>query len=165
MEGKRDFDHLTQEDKVMISDSWGKVYANADDIGVPILIRLFATDPSSKQYFSKFKDIEDLKELEKNPHLKNHARKVLKAINTMVENINNAEKVTSVFNTLGNSHALRHKVEPRYFKVLSDVIVTVLGETFTEVMTSAVAQAWRNFFTAMCANFNDVYQEVGWNGN
>lgn len=41
----------------------------------------------------------------------------MNAINTMVENIDNSEKVASVLKLLGTAHALKHKVDPVYFKV------------------------------------------------
>lgn len=32
---------LTDKEKVMIQDSWAKVYQNCDDVGVAILVRYF----------------------------------------------------------------------------------------------------------------------------
>lgn len=77
--------------------------------------------PTSKQYFSQFKHIEDPEELEQSSQLRNHARRVMNAINTLVESLDNAEKVASVLNLVGKAHALRHKVDPVYFKVSTRV--------------------------------------------
>lgn len=73
--------------------------------------------PSSKQYFSQFKHIEDAEELEKSSQLRKHARRVMNAINTLVESLDNSDKVSSVLNAVGKAHAIRHKVDPVYFKV------------------------------------------------
>lgn len=108
---------LTDKERVMIQDSWAKVYQNCDDVGVTILVRLFVNFPSSKQYFSKFKHIEDPEDLERSVQLRNHAHRVMNAINTLVENLDNSDKVASVLKLVGKAHALRHKVEPVYFKV------------------------------------------------
>lgn len=79
--------------------------------------RFFVNFPSSKQYFSDFKHIEEPEELERNAQLRKHARRVMNALNTLVENLDNSEKVASTLKVLGKGHALRHKVEPVYFKV------------------------------------------------
>lgn len=41
----------------------------------------------------------------------------MNAINTVVENIHDPEKVSSVLDLVGKAHAVKHKVEPMYFKV------------------------------------------------
>lgn len=82
-----------------------------------LLCRLFVNFPSSKQYFSQFKHIEDTEELEKSSQLRKHAHRVMNAINTLVESLDNSEKVASVLKLVGKAHALRHKVDPVYFKV------------------------------------------------
>lgn len=57
-------------------------------------------------------------ELEKSTQLRNHARRVMNSINTLVENLEKPDKLASVLKLLGKAHALRHKVEPVYFKVM-----------------------------------------------
>ncbi|XP_041851735.1 cytoglobin-1-like [Melanotaenia boesemani] len=153
---------LTDKEKVMIQDSWGKVFQNCDDVGVAILVRLFVNFPSSKQYFSQFKNIEDTEELEQSSQLRKHAHRVMDAINTLVESIDNSEKVASVLKLLGTAHALRHKVDPVYFKILSGVILEVLGEEYPEVVTPEVATAWTKLLATVCCGINAVYEEVGW---
>lgn len=73
--------------------------------------------PSAKQYFSQFKHMDDPLEMERSLQLRKHARRVMGAINTVVENLNDSEKVSSVLALVGKAHALKHKVEPIYFKV------------------------------------------------
>lgn len=79
--------------------------------------RLFVNFPSSKQYFSDFKHVEEPEELERSVQFRKHARRVMNGINTLVESLDNSDKVASVLKLVGKAHALRHKVEPVYFKV------------------------------------------------
>lgn len=81
------------------------------------LPRFFVNFPSAKQYFSQFQDMEDPEEMERSSQLRHHARRVMNAINTVVENLNDPEKVSSVLALVGKAHAIKHKVEPMYFKV------------------------------------------------
>lgn len=153
---------LTDKEKVMIQDSWARVYQHCDDAGVAILVRLFVNFPSSKQYFSQFKHIEEPEELERSGQLRKHARRVMNAINTVVENLDNADKVAEVLKLVGKAHALRHKVEPVYFKFLSSVILEVLGEDFPQVVTSEVAAAWTKLLATVYCSITAIYEELGW---
>ena len=79
--------------------------------------RFFVNFPSAKQYFSQFKHMEEPLEMERSPQLRKHACRVMGALNTVVENLHDPEKVSSVLSLVGKAHALKHKVEPVYFKV------------------------------------------------
>nr|XP_040046565.1 cytoglobin-1-like [Gasterosteus aculeatus aculeatus] len=153
---------LTDKERLMIQDSWAKVYQSCDDVGVAILVRLFVNFPSSKQFFSQFKDIEEPEELESSGQLRKHARRVMSALNTLVESLGSADKVASVLRLVGKSHALRHKVDPVYFKILSGVILEVLGEEFSSLVTPEVGAAWTKFFAMVCRSITAVYEEAGW---
>lgn len=61
--------------------------------------------------------MDDTLEMERSLQLRKHAQRVMGAINTVVENLNDPEKVSSVLALVGKAHALKHKVEPVYFKV------------------------------------------------
>lgn len=73
--------------------------------------------PSAKQYFSQFQDMEDMEEMERSTQLRKHAQRVMNALNTVVENLHDPDKVASILNLVGKAHAIKHKVEPMYFKV------------------------------------------------
>ncbi|KAM6957016.1 cytoglobin-2-like [Aplochiton taeniatus] len=155
-------DPITEGEREILQDSWAKVYQTCDDVGVAILIRLFVNFPSSKQYFSQFQHMEEPEELERSAQLRKHARRVMNAINTLVENLHDSEKLVSVLKLVGKAHALRHKVEPVYFKILSGVILEVLGEEFPEVVTPEVAAAWAKLLATVYWHITGVYEEVGW---
>lgn len=57
--------------------------------------------------------------MERSSQLRHHARRVMNAINTVVENLHDPEKVSSVLALVGKAHAIKYKVEPMYFKVTS----------------------------------------------
>ncbi|XP_017283585.1 cytoglobin-1-like [Kryptolebias marmoratus] len=153
---------LTDEERVLVQDSWAQVFQNCEDVGVTILIKLFVNFPTAKQYFRQFKHIEDVRELEQSPQLRKHAQRVMNAINTLVENLDNSEKVASVLKLVGKAHALKHNVDPVYFKILSGVILEVLGEEYPDVVTPEVGSAWTKLLATLCYSVKAVYDEVGW---
>uniref|UniRef100_A0A3B1K683 superoxide dismutase n=2 Tax=Astyanax mexicanus TaxID=7994 RepID=A0A3B1K683_ASTMX len=108
---------LTGGEQAIIQNTWTKVYQNKDAAGVAVLMRLFTSFPSSKQFFSQFRDTEDPEELKSSVQLKKHALRVMSALNTLVENVNDEEKTAAVLKVVAKSHAIKHSVEPRYFKV------------------------------------------------
>lgn len=79
--------------------------------------RLFVNFPSSKQFFKDFKHIEEPEEMQQSVQLRKHAHRVMAAINTLVESLDNSDKMASVLKSVGRAHALKHKVDPKYFKV------------------------------------------------
>ncbi|XP_029015083.1 cytoglobin-1-like [Betta splendens] len=168
VQGNRDVDHverpspLTDEERMMIQESWSSVYESCDDVGVAILIRLFVNFPSAKQYFSQFRHMEEPEELERSAQLRKHAHRVMSALNTLVESLEDADKVASVLQVVGKAHALRHKVEPVYFKILSGVILEVLAEVFPQVVTADVGAAWTKLLATVYFYITAVYEEVGW---
>ncbi len=79
--------------------------------------RFFSNFPSAKQYFDQFRDMQDPEEMKQSIQLKKHALRVMTTLNTLVENLRDGDKLNTIFQQMGKSHALRHKVDPVYFKV------------------------------------------------
>lgn len=56
-------------------------------------------------------------EMQASVQLRKHALRVMGALNTLVENVHDGEKTASVLKLVAKSHAVKHRVEPTYFKV------------------------------------------------
>uniref|UniRef100_A0A3P9L9J4 superoxide dismutase n=1 Tax=Oryzias latipes TaxID=8090 RepID=A0A3P9L9J4_ORYLA len=153
---------LSDAEMEIIQHTWGHVYKNCEDVGVSVLIRFFVNFPSAKQYFSQFQDMQDPEEMEKSSQLRQHARRVMNAINTVVENLQDPKKVSSVLALVGKAHAVKHKVEPIYFKILSGVMLSVLSEDFPEFFTAEVQLVWTKLMAAVYWHVTGAYTEVGW---
>lgn len=99
------------------SRTWNETKIQLKQSLFTALLRFFVNFPSAKQYFSQFQDMDDPEEMERSSQLRHHARRVMNAINSVVENLHDPEKVSSVLALVGKAHAIKHKVEPMYFKV------------------------------------------------
>ncbi|KAF6093208.1 cytoglobin [Phyllostomus discolor] len=124
--------------------------------------RFFVNFPSAKQYFSQFRHMEDPLEMERSPQLRKHACRVMGALNTVVENLHDPEKVSSVLALVGKAHALKHKVEPVYFKILSGVILEVIAEEFANDFPPETQRAWAKLRGLIYSHVTAAYKEVGW---
>ncbi|KAJ8002060.1 hypothetical protein DPEC_G00175880 [Dallia pectoralis] len=153
---------LTDAEREMVQDTWGPVYKNCEEVGVSVLIRFFVNFPSAKQYFSQFQDMDDPEEMERSAQLKQHACRVMGAINTVVVNLHDPEKVSSVLALVGKAHAVKHKVEPMYFKILSGVLLEVFTEEFPEFFTADVQLVWTKLMELVYWHVTGAYTEVGW---
>uniref|UniRef100_A0A4W4FEK1 superoxide dismutase n=2 Tax=Electrophorus electricus TaxID=8005 RepID=A0A4W4FEK1_ELEEL len=153
---------LSDAERGIVQDTWARVYESCEDVGVAILIRFFVNFPSAKQYFLQFQDMEEPEEMERSVQLRKHACRVMDAINTVVKNLHDPEKVSSVLTVVGKAHALKHKVEPVYFKILSGVILEVLAEDFGECFSPEVQTAWTKLMGVLYWHITGAYQEVGW---
>ncbi|MGH0118796.1 UNVERIFIED_CONTAM: hypothetical protein FKN15_062258 [Acipenser sinensis] len=109
---------LTQDDKQNIRDVWAKVFENAEENGKVVVIRLFVDHPETKKYFKNFKNIATEEELEKNARVKLHGKKVMNALNEVVENMD------------------------LLFEVIINVYKDALGASFTP----PICESWRKVF-------------------
>nr|XP_021144292.1 cytoglobin isoform X3 [Columba livia] len=122
-------------------------------------LRFFVNFPSAKQYFSQFKHMKDPLEMEGSLQLRKHARRVMGAINTVVENLDDSEKVSSVLALVGKAHALKHKVEPIYFKKLTGVMLEVIAEEFADDFTPEAHGAWTKMRSLIYTHVTAAYKE------
>ncbi|KAK3525527.1 hypothetical protein QTP86_033960 [Hemibagrus guttatus] len=153
---------ITEEQRGMIKNTWSKVYENKEAAGVAVLIRLFTSFPAAKQYFSEFRHMEAVQEMQASKQLQKHAVRVMKALNTLVENVQDGEKMASVVELVAKSHAHKHNVEPRYFKILAGVILEVLVEAFPETFGEEAQRAWSKLMGVVYWHVTRVYFEIGW---
>ncbi|POI28931.1 hypothetical protein CIB84_007320 [Bambusicola thoracicus] len=138
-------EEISDAEKKVIQETWSRVYANCEDVGVSILIRFFVNFPSAKQYFSQFKHMDDTLEMERSLQLRKHAQRVMGAINTVVENLDDPEKVSSVL-------ALK----------LTGVMLEVIAEAYGNDFTPEAHGAWTKMRTLIYTHVTAAYKEAGW---
>ncbi|XP_065134344.1 cytoglobin-1 [Paramisgurnus dabryanus] len=154
---------ITDEDVSTIQDTWKPVYEKKEDAGVAVLIRFFMNNPSAKQYFTHFGDMQGPDEMRENAQLKKHALRIMNALNMLVTNLRDVDKVNNIFTQMGKTHALKHKVDPVYFEKIAAVILEVLVEAFPQFFSAAAVQGvWSKLMGILCTELNKVYTEVGW---
>ncbi|XP_070250219.1 cytoglobin [Myotis yumanensis] len=155
-------EELSEAERKAVQATWARLYANCEDVGVAILVRFFVNFPSAKQYFSQFQHMEEPLEMERSPQLRKHACRVMGALNSVVENLHDPEKVSSVLALVGKAHALKHKVEPVYFKILSGVILEVVAEEFANDFPPDTQRAWAKLRGLIYSHVTAAYKDVGW---
>ncbi|KAM8824615.1 cytoglobin-1-like [Synchiropus picturatus] len=152
---------LTDSEKQLIQDTWSIVLPDQEKVGVAILIRFFRSCPPSKKFF-RFQHMDDLAKLEASSEFATHAGGVMKAIDALVQNMDNPEKTVSKLKQLSKSHALKHKVDPVYFRILNAVIVEALTDKCGKAMTSEAGAGWTKLLATVYFHMTALYEELGW---
>ncbi|XP_067881454.1 cytoglobin-2-like isoform X2 [Heterodontus francisci] len=107
---------LSDRETDIIRRTWSRVCGDSEGLGVRVLIRFFSNSPAARQYFRQFQHLQDPQEMQHCVQLRRHARRVMGAISSLVENLEYPDEVDSILVSIGRAHALRHKVDPVYFK-------------------------------------------------
>nr|QJC64257.1 ancestral alpha hemoglobin [synthetic construct] len=141
---------LSAADKQAIKSIWGKVAANAEEIGAEALARMFVTYPQTKTYFSHFSDLSA-----GSPQVKAHGKKVMGAIGEAVKHLDN---LSGALSKLSEKHAHKLRVDPHNFKLLSDCILVVLAVHFGADFTPEVHAAWDKFLAAVATALSEKYR-------
>ncbi|XP_006011107.1 hemoglobin subunit alpha-D [Latimeria chalumnae] len=127
---------LSANDKTLISSTWNKVAANAEDIGAEALERLFLAHPQTKIYFSHM-DLSPGSSM-----LRAHGKKVMGTIEGSIKSI---DKLATVLSRLSDMHAYNFMVDPVNFKLLSQCILVALATQLMADFTPEAQCAWDKF--------------------
>ncbi|XP_067881455.1 cytoglobin-2-like isoform X3 [Heterodontus francisci] len=150
---------LSDRETDIIRRTWSRVCGDSEGLGVRVLI---SNSPAARQYFRQFQHLQDPQEMQHCVQLRRHARRVMGAISSLVENLEYPDEVDSILVSIGRAHALRHKVDPVYFKILNGVILEILVEEYSEFFTHEAQKAWTKLMSLIYIKVSATYQEVGW---
>nr|XP_057917861.1 hemoglobin subunit alpha-D-like [Doryrhamphus excisus] len=124
---------LSQKEKELLADVWRGLIPVAQYIGSDALIRMFATTPGTKTYFSHL-DISP-----GSAHLFSHGKKIVLAI---AEGAQDISQLTVTLAPLQTLHAYLLRIHPSNFKLFSHCMLVALavhmGEDFTPVLHAAM---------------------------
>ncbi|XP_006637392.1 cytoglobin-2-like [Lepisosteus oculatus] len=148
---------LTAEDKNNIRHVWGMVYKDPEGNGAVVVIRLFTDHPETKQYFKRFKNLDTLEQMQTNPRIKLHGKRVMNTLNQVIDNLDDWAAVKEILTALAERHRDVHKIHIHNFKLLFDVIIKVYGEALGPAFTDAACESWSKVFQLLYSFLQSVY--------
>jgi hemoglobin-like flavoprotein len=119
---------MSPEDKALVKTTWAMVVPIADVAATLFYERLFALDSSLRPMF----DQTDMKE---------QRRKLLAALGTVVNGLDNLEPLIPVLENLGRSHS-RYGVKDGHYETVGAALLWTLEQGLGEAWTPAVKAAW-----------------------
>ncbi|XP_029448527.1 cytoglobin-1-like [Rhinatrema bivittatum] len=149
---------LSDVDVQSARGAWAKLYTNMEENGTRVLVRMFTEYPDTKSYFSHFKGIGSAAEMEQSAQVRGHGKKVFSALNDMIQCLDNTDAFSGMVNPLGKKHATQLKVDPKYFRVICDIISQLIEEQCGRDGRAA----FEKVTTILCTQLNSAYKEVGW---
>lgn len=150
---------LTKQQKALIKKSWTYVLEDKLRIGVIIFIKLFKAFPASQQLFEKLKDYTDFEELARNKKMKAHATRVMAALTSLVENIDQPDILDELLRNTSVTH-YRMRMPPHYFEDLGGVIIEALVENLGDKFTPKTKEAWLIYYGYMCRIMLEEMEEL-----
>ncbi|KAM9454297.1 myoglobin-like [Clarias gariepinus] len=141
----------------LILASWGKVESNLAGYGGEVLTRLFTEHPDTQKLFPKFIEI-PCGEMAGNAAIADHGKTVLMKLGEILK----AKGSSDVIKPLATTHANKHKIALNNFKLITEVIIKVLGEK--DVWDAATQDAFRKVMGGVVNEIDCVYKELGFTG-
>jgi len=119
---------MPPEDKALVKTTWAMVVPIADVAATLFYERLFALDSSLLPMF----DRTDMKE---------QRRKLLAALGTVVNGLDNLEPLIPVLENLGRNHS-RYGVKDAHYETVGAALLWTLEQGLGEAWTPAAKAAW-----------------------
>ena len=125
---------LTSEELKYLHESWDEIQArsNLKEFGTSMFITMFGMNRGAMDYFKwlhDYKDIEDLEDLRSNARLREHALRVIKSIDIMLDDIHNDAVLNHCALHVARIHKKIH---------LPDVVLELLVHAFSATMAEAL---------------------------
>ncbi|KAM4631598.1 cytoglobin-2-like [Discoglossus pictus] len=148
---------LTEADKENIRVIWDKVYQDPEEAGRTVVIRLFVDYPQTKRYFKRLTNISTLEEMQVNPGIRTHGKRVMVALNNVMENLDNWDAVADALQRLARRHEDVHQVEAYNFELLFLVILDVFRDALGPDFTQEHCTSWKKLFSIVYDYLSSCY--------
>ena len=126
---------MTPEQKTLVKDTWSKVVPIADTAATMFYNRLFEIDASTRALFRTV----DMAE---------QRRKLVQALATVINGLDNLAPLVPVLENLGRSH-VRYGVTDKHYDSVGAALLWTLEQGLKDVWTPAVKDAWTAAYGAV----------------
>ncbi|XP_058876867.1 myoglobin-like [Acipenser ruthenus] len=150
---------LSDAEWTLVLKAWGPVESDLAGHGQVVLLRLFKDHPETLQLFPKFKSLQQA-ELAGSADIKAHGNIVISKLGDLLKQKGGH---ATLLRPLGESHAKKHKIPLANFKLICDVIVTVMKEKYSDFGPDSQA-AMSKALDLIFAGMGPLYQEFGFAG-
>lgn len=134
---------LTDEQKLMVTDSFAKVAPIAETAAELFYGRLFEIDPETKPLFKKT----DMKE---------QGRKLMQTLATAVGALYSLEQIIPVIEDLGRRH-IAYGVKKEQYATVGEALLWTLEQGLGEDFTPEVKEAWTEVYGVLASVATSVY--------
>jgi hemoglobin-like flavoprotein len=126
---------MSPDDKAILKTTWAMVTPIADTAAGLFYERLFTLDPSLKPMFEST----DMKE---------QRRKLMQALATVINGVDNLQALVPTLEHLGRNHA-RYGVTDRHYDTVGAALLWTLEQGLKDAWTPAAQSAWTAAYTTV----------------
>uniref|UniRef100_A0A8C9LM56 Hemoglobin subunit beta n=3 Tax=Cercopithecidae TaxID=9527 RepID=A0A8C9LM56_9PRIM len=116
--------------------------------------RLLVVYPWTQRFFDSFGNLSSPSAILGNPKVKAHGKKVLTSFGEAIKNMDNLK---TAFAKLSELHCDKLHVDPENFKLLGNVLVTVLAIHFGKEFTPEVQASWQKMVAGVASALSSRY--------
>uniref|UniRef100_A0A7N9DCV3 Globin domain-containing protein n=1 Tax=Macaca fascicularis TaxID=9541 RepID=A0A7N9DCV3_MACFA len=116
--------------------------------------RLLVVYPWTQRFFDSFGNLSSPSAILGNPKVKAHGKKVLTSFGDAIKNMDNLK---TTFAKLSELHCDKLHVDPENFKLLGNVLVTVLAIHFGKEFTPEVQASWQKMVAGVASALSSRY--------
>ncbi len=138
---------MTPKQKKLVQTTWCQVAPIADTAASIFYERLFEIDPSLRPLFHRSDPAEQ-------------RQKLLQALSTVVQEIDDLEKIVPLASALGRRHA-GYGVSDRHFATVGAALLWTLEIGLGAAWTPAVAEAWTAAYGMLSGVMRDAMRAAG----
>uniref|UniRef100_A0A2I3GR67 Globin domain-containing protein n=1 Tax=Nomascus leucogenys TaxID=61853 RepID=A0A2I3GR67_NOMLE len=117
-------------------------------------IRLLVVYPWTQRFFDSFGNLSSASAIMGNPKVKAHGKKVLTSLGGAIKNL---DDLKGTFAQLSELHCDKLHVDPENFRLLGNVLVTVLAIHFGKEFTPEVQASWQKMVAGVASALSSRY--------
>jgi hemoglobin-like flavoprotein len=126
---------MSPEQKTLVRSTWSKVVPIADAAAAMFYSRLFEIDVSTQPLF-------------KSVDMAEQRRKLVQALSTVINGLDNLAHLVPVLENLGKSH-IRYGVTDKHYDSVGAALLWTLEQGLKEAWTPAAKDAWTAAYRAV----------------
>ncbi|XP_062983400.1 hemoglobin subunit beta-like [Elgaria multicarinata webbii] len=136
--------HWTAEEKQYIQGLWSKV--DVASIGGEALATLLFVYPWTQRFFQDFGNLSSYAAISSNAKVKAHGKKVFNAFGEGVKHLDN---IKETFAKLSELHCDKLHVDPENFRLLGDVLITLLAAHYGKEFNACYHAAFQKLVSVV----------------
>ncbi|KAJ9577708.1 hypothetical protein L9F63_005701 [Diploptera punctata] len=146
--------NLTDKEKQLISESWNSFKEGGNENALEVLIICIKKSASYKRDLGIIKEEGELKS---DSRVKSHADSVMQFVNTLVESINNQEKIQNTLTQISNYHQ-QTQIPISSLIIYKDTMIDFMLEK--KMTAKEGSKAWHHFLDKLLDSLKKVAKET-----
>ncbi|KAJ8036837.1 Globin [Holothuria leucospilota] len=154
---------LSNHEKDLIRKSWASFMKNKNENATLLIINLFKMSEGAQDLFSKFKGTNP-DELKGSIRVRSHGLRVVAALNSVVENLDDIECLLDMLQHIAHSHHPRGPTK-KHFQDLGGVVIATFEQSLGKKLTEDVKNAWVKAYGVILSVIEKEYDVIEGNAN